>query len=297
MGPGSYNAVNSFGKQCLAGKQTVSSFSFGAPTQKDGRGYVVGTQIRSETPGPGQYRSPGAVGPQAVSSKNSAPHYGFGTNTQRMGDRKSEHIQAFCGSNKPHSPRQAVDLNGKVISECTAAPGSYNLPTAIGKQIEGVRPTTASYSFGSRLKPLKGNTEVPGPGMYESHIQSVGAQASSKKRTSPQPKFGTAQRFRSNVPVNTVPGPGAYGAKSSMGHQTRANNPTSPRAKFGTALREDRSLLHTRGKPGPGQYATHLNTSMGESRVRKQSPRYGFGTSSRQGMLPYQAPQTQVNGR
>jgi hypothetical protein len=66
VGPGSYNAVNSFGKQCLAGKQTVSSFSFGAPTQKDGRGYVVGTQIRSETPGPGQYRSPGAVGPQVI---------------------------------------------------------------------------------------------------------------------------------------------------------------------------------------------------------------------------------------
>ena len=98
----------------------------------------------------------------------------------------------------------------------------------------------------------------PGPGAYEPKFDN------SKARSTYNYPFGLKKQERA---MDNFPGPGSYGAKSSM---------NVPSCKFGRSTRDDdihiKSASHL---PGPGAYAPHNKGA---------TPRYGFGTATRTGM-------------
>jgi len=93
----------------------------------------------------------------------------------------------------------------------------------------------------------------PGPGGFTG-LSSVGAQATSTRRTNHGFGFGSNPRSKLSMNNSDMPGPGAYGCVSSIGSTFDSTKPSAPqftmraREAFGSTVDKNKAMR----EPGPG---------------------------------------------
>lgn len=183
--PGDYgNGPESIGAQLLSHRKTLCSYTFGAKgtrTQKRDR-FKMDREVvfGVDSPGPAGYdgRIP-SFGHVPYSNTRRVPAFGFGTRGKFGGNFK-----------KKPKDRRAM----------TPGPGKYVLLSAIGKQAESLRPSSAMIRIGTSTRAdmyANINRTTPGPGAYPGFLgkeELFGPKA-------PSFGFGTQRKFRSKAVV------------------------------------------------------------------------------------------------
>lgn len=242
-GPGNYGAtVTAVGSQAVSTKPTSARTRFGT-SRRDGSSH------RSTTPAPNAYSATDAIGRQVLSTKPSAAGVKF-------------------SRARPRSARGA--------RKDGPAPGSYSVPTTIGRRnsIAGI-PTAPGFRMGTAKRAGLASRKAgqgPAPNAYSPRVTPRG------DKRPPAYSFGTMKRS-STAPKSLAPGPGAYdNAKSSIGRQPDSRRATSSGVKFGTSRR---SGMAKGSGPGAGQYSTPGGVGKQTDSRKPSAPTFSFGTSPR----------------
>lgn len=215
-GPGTYEAPNQMGMNMKGNKHTPiktmrPSYSFSHADQRasplgpsspgpayspkmtsgnlgESPAYGFGEKLKSpssgDQPGPGSYNPKSSFKVQVNSSKATAANFSFGSATRNTEGKR------FI------SKEHAKTGNSYVVSE-TPAPVAYS-PKQYGNGNKGLG-DAAKYSIhGEAGKAVRGRDSVPGPGTYQDK-SSLQGQVQSRKVTSPDHRFGSADRFGGSV--------------------------------------------------------------------------------------------------
>ena len=188
---------------------------------------------------------------------------------------------------------------------CRSGPGSYDVQSGVGLQVNSSKQTQPMFGFGSagrehvskvyiteeHNKSLFG-LESPGPQVYTLN-GSVGRQELSRTRNQPSWVFASSDRFKYDhvKRAATSPGPGSYTLAQAVGGQVVSTKESAPMPGFGTSNRDQMNKLYIspdhekassgNNSPGPCNYA--LPEATGRQPLSKYTslPAWGFGTSSR----------------
>ncbi|CAG9466544.1 unnamed protein product [Pedinophyceae sp. YPF-701] len=146
-GPGTYQPPSSLFKSVDATKSTAPSWKM-----PGGERFKYDYERRGrENPGAGQYENTASIGQQAPSHRPTAPSHSFG-NVDRDGASK-----VFMGTRASKT---------QFAGRAAPGAGTYNAPTAFGKQGDSRVKTAPSSGFGSSMRMGMPKSEVPGPGSY-----------------------------------------------------------------------------------------------------------------------------------
>lgn len=217
-------------------------------------------------------------GDQPSSRRPSSPNYGFGTGTRANQEKvfvSQEHARAAA---QPFSP----------------GPASYNLLAAVGPQVDGSKPSSPRYGFGSqdRWTPKNRKEVRPGPGTYEFAVAN-GDQVSSRSPTSPRFGFGSSTRAgMAKVFISQDHNKDLFGINSpgpqtnttltdAIGPQILSRNVGQPAWVMGKAERFTAERSTAANSPGPGTYEPNSAIGAQVSSAKPSTPKYGFGTSNR----------------
>ena len=227
-----YNLPSSIGPQATSRNGTSPSFKFGARTDVSGR--------KESPPGPGEYGTgKEALGPQATSNCKTGSSWKFG-----LSNRWSSNTQDFNAAFQTpgsHNPRPATGWLGDSSKYSfgsskrheigkgnpganpsfrqNPAPGSYTMPSSLGQQSLSKKNSASQFKFGTSTRDSLKKVYItqghereyigfhsPSPNSYRV-TSSLGQQWVSRKKSSKNFKFGTADRFseirpiRGNLPV------------------------------------------------------------------------------------------------
>jgi hypothetical protein len=143
--------------------------------------FGFGEKLRSpssgDMPGPGAYNPKSSFKVQVTSQKATAANFSFGSATrQTEGKRFISKAHAQTGN----------------VSD-TPAPVAYS-PKQYGNGNKGLGDAANFSIHGEAGKQVRGRDSVPGPGTYQS-TSALQEQVQSKKATSPDHRFGSADRF------------------------------------------------------------------------------------------------------
>ena len=174
-------------------------------------------------------------------------------------------------------------------------PATYNLLSAVGPQVDGSKPSSPRYGFGTqdRFTGFNRKEVRPGPGTYEL-AAAVGPQLSSRSPTSPRYGFGSSTRagvakvFISqdhNKDLFGINSPGPQtniSLTAAVGPQVLSRTVGQPAWVMGKAERFSYDhVKRAANSPGPGTYALQAAVGQQVSSSKPSTPRYGFGTSNR----------------
>jgi len=186
------------------------------------------TTGKSSLPGPGSYPMPSSVGKQSLGRCHSFSMYSFGNQRQR-----------------------------ESAAKMTPSPGPVYEP----KGTKNGSMDRASYSFGNDVRGGKvGGLRTPGPGTYQLE-SSVGAQVNSTQRTSQQMVFGppAPEGSRGILPMEGRQSPGPiYMNAAACKKQALSTKRSAAQAAFTRAdrFRDGTGGLGSTPGPGPGEYVT-----------------------------------------
>ncbi|KAE8741952.1 hypothetical protein FOCC_FOCC012512, partial [Frankliniella occidentalis] len=109
---------------------------------------------------------------------------------------------ALCASTTDHSLTHALVV-GPLAS--LAAPNVYNIPSVLGKTLEGNKKAAPAFSISGRQKePQDERALVPGPGAYEPSV------ADCYNNHNRSPAYSISSRFTVPSDATLKPGPGAH---------------------------------------------------------------------------------------
>lgn len=200
---------------------------------KSTRGHP-GTQILQPSVTAGGSASPGPIYNPAPSKKwlGDAPKPHFTTQVQR-----------------PETGSAAANISKLTGKSTMPGPGSYGLPSSMGKQALARSHSYSSFSFGTAKQRESAALVTPSPGpVYDVK----GTKHGSMDRASYS--FGNEVRSKNRDPSLRTPGPGVYNARSSIGLQPYSTQRSSLVVGFGapTLQSSDRGILPLEGRHSPG---------------------------------------------
>jgi len=205
---------------------------FGTQEQRPSPG--VGGEIsritgKSNLPGPGSYPMPPSVGKQSLGRCHSFSMYSFGTQRQRESAAKATPSPGPVyepKGTKYGAPNQEKDRSYSFGNDArvahgsslrTPGPGTYNLKSSVGTQVDSQARSAQQLGFGPPapdgargILPLEGR-QSPGP-IYM-NAPACKKQSLSTKRSAAHTAFTHANRFNdgsTGVVSTPGPGPGEY---------------------------------------------------------------------------------------
>lgn len=157
-------------------------------------------------------------------------------------------------------------------------PGSYQIPSSIGKPVLSTMAQAPSCSISGREKfgstaDLNASAKFPGPGDYATNI------INPRERVAPSYSLG--KKWSPTAGEKKFPGPGAYETPSTIGRTVLSTQKSNPVSSF---PKVERKPLRTSSAAdvGPGQYAVVVE-SVGRQAVStiSSAAAFSFGTESR----------------
>lgn len=239
-----YDVPSAIGPQTSSKTVTAPSFKFGSRSESD---MNLSKEAR---PGPGTYETEESLGMQRTSQKNTSACWKFGTSNRWSnfkGDFKSSYETPGMVNPRPASGwlgdaamfsfgtsgryEVGTGIPGAKPSYVLApGPGTYAAASSLGLQNLSQRGTASQFRFGTATRIHQSKVYLthahereylgqhsPAPNAYKLN-SSLGNQMSSRNLSSPNFKFGSADRFSeirtsaNKLPIKYCsPGPGSYG--------------------------------------------------------------------------------------
>ncbi|KAK1946608.1 Outer dense fiber protein 3 [Phytophthora citrophthora] len=288
VGPGQYSVVvESVGRQAVSTVATGASYSFG-------------TESRSKadrSTGASRYYDPkSSVGTQVESTYRTAPKCSMSGRPQTsnkspprpLGSPTNQtftDVKSSCGgqvdSRKATAPGAVFGSGTRphtTSGSKAPGPGTYQIPSSIGKPVLSTMAQAPSCSIAGREKfgstaDLSASGRQPGPGDYTSDIVNPRERAA--------PSYSLGKKWSNMGGDERIPGPGAYESSTTIGRTVLSTQKSNPVSSF---PKVERKPLHGSGTAdvGPGQYSVVVE-SVGRQAVSTVATgaSYSFGTESR----------------
>ena len=178
--------------------------------------------FNNDIPGPGKYNYINSIN----FTKKSDPAWKMGTGKRRALNEIDKYIPGpgiynVCKKIGKDSPKFSMGKKEKekLLKFISPGPGKYNL----NKLITFTHSPTWKMGTDSKIKELKIDTNIPGPGIYNI-----------RDKPGAGPKFGFGKEKRGFFTINDLPGPGSYHIPCSI---ELLNTYTRRKGKFNEAFR------------------------------------------------------------
>jgi len=136
---------------------------------------------------------------------------------------------------------RSADVNHATGKSTIPGPGSYQQPSSVGTQTLTRSRSSSKYTFGLAQPSAVSSVRTTGPGPAYFPAETMTKRGELLKAAY---SFGNEQQR--TRPLNHNPGPGTYGAKSSVGKQVNSAMRSSVAAGFGKRRHIDRSAADNR---------------------------------------------------